>query len=93
MHLMVIEHLRAGGIEIAHLASSNPDGPLESADPTRRYVPRHLQPRRLAYSGHITPVMRGDRVIAWSWTVFQDGKRYGLWGRFVSPFRHEQHER
>ncbi len=84
VHMMVIEHLHAGGIKIAHLASPQPDGPFRAGDAERRYVPSRWQPRRLAYSGHISPVTRDGRMIACFWTVFQDGARYGLIGHPLS---------
>ena len=80
VQLLVIEHLSRGGMKIAHLRSRHPDGPFEPAVPERRYVSAAAQPAGLAYSGHITPVVRDQKVVAWFWTVFQKGPRYGLLG-------------
>ncbi|MFH1265053.1 MAG: hypothetical protein ABIK89_04955 [Planctomycetota bacterium] len=80
VHLFVIEHLREGGMKIAHLVSEEPEGSFVSADPGERYLSAESQPGRLAYSGHITPVVRDGRPAALFWTVFQEGKRYGLFG-------------
>lgn len=84
IHLMVIEHLRAGGIRIAHLVSATPGGPFEPADPNRRYLGPRAQPAHTAYCGHITPVLREGRLVACFWTVPQRGRRYGLLGHPIS---------
>lgn len=76
-HLLVIEHLTAGGMKIAHLTSDQPEGPFESADPSERYLGVESQTSGLAYGGHITPVVREGRLAALFWTVHQEGKRYG----------------
>lgn len=78
VHLFVIEHLHEGGQRIAHLVSRRPDGPFNAAVAGRRYL--ESQASGLAYSGHITPVVRDDRFVAFFWTVWQSGKRYGLLG-------------
>lgn len=78
VHLFIIEHFIVGPIRIAHLRSQRPEGPFEPADPSQRYVQQ--QAERLAYCGHITPVVRGGRFAAFFWTVHQAGKRYGLLG-------------
>ncbi|MCF6283986.1 MAG: hypothetical protein L3K26_02180 [Candidatus Hydrogenedentes bacterium] len=79
VHLFVIEQ-GAGvkGIQIAHLVSDKAEGPFTQFDPARRYVEN--QPKNLAYGGHFTPVVRDDRMVATFWTMFQEGKRYGLQG-------------
>ncbi len=87
IHMLVIEHLHAGGMKIAHLSSSAPSGPFAPANPACRYLMPDAQPKHLAYSGHITPVLRDDRVIAFFWTVFQEGPRYGLLGHPVVSSR------
>ena len=79
-HLLVIEHLHSGAIRIAHLVAQSPEGPFHPAVPGRRYLSANEQPRHLAYSGHITPVMREQRLVACFWTVAQQGRRYGLLG-------------
>ncbi len=84
-HLLVIEHLRRGGIRIAHLSAARPSGPFVPATPGRRYLRHDRQPAALAYSGHITPVFRGGRLVAFFWTVWQQPPRYGLLGH---PVRH-----
>lgn len=86
-HLLVIEHLKRGGIKIAHLVSENPEGPFSSADPKGRYLTAASQPKKLAYGGHITPLVRTGKCIAFFWTVPQKGKRYGLLGH---PFLNRQ---
>jgi len=79
-HLLVIEHLTAGGMRIAHLAGARPEGPFGTADPSERYLTAQSQAANLAYGGHITPVVRDGRLAAFFWTVHQEGKRYGLAG-------------
>lgn len=83
VHMLVIEHLVAGGMRIAHLVADTPDGPFNPADPNRRYLPPDAQPRRLAYGGHITPVVKDGTSVAFFWTVPQQGRRYGLQGHPV----------
>jgi xylan 1,4-beta-xylosidase len=83
VHLLVIEHLYAGGMRIAHLASDTPYGPFNPTDPTRRYLPPDTQPQHLAYGGHITPVEKEGTLSAFFWTVPQQGGRYGLQGHPV----------
>ena len=78
VHLFIIEHFVASPMRIAHLRSARPDALFGPADPAQRYVRRQAQ--RLAYSGHITPVVRDGRFVAFFWTVHQAGKRYGLLG-------------
>jgi len=92
VHLLVIEHLVAGGMRVAHLVADTPDGPFNPADPNRRYLLSDAQPRHLAYSGHITPVVKGGTLVAFFWTVPQQGRRYGLQGH---PARaaHDRHSR
>ncbi len=80
VHLLVIEHLRAGGIRIAHLVSEKPTGPFRATDPRQRYVPSEIEPPRLAFGGHITPVLKDGNLAAFFWTVRQRGARYGLLG-------------
>ncbi|NQT11647.1 MAG: hypothetical protein HQ582_02790, partial [Planctomycetes bacterium] len=48
-HLLVIEHLTAGGMKIAHLTSDRSEGPFESADPSERYLRPESQTSNLAY--------------------------------------------
>ena len=84
VHLLVIEHLIDGGLQIAHLVSDTPCGPFHPADPNQRYLPPSAQPRQLAYGGHITPVARNETPVAFFWTVPQQGRRYGLLGHPVS---------
>ncbi len=83
IHLLIIEHFVGGGTGIAHLVSTKPSGPFEPASPNERYLPSDAQAVRLAYSGHITPVVRSGAPIAFFWTVHQKGKRYGLLGHPV----------
>jgi len=78
VHLFIIEHFEKGPMRIAHVQSRNPGAMFEPVDPQRRYV--EPQPRNLAYGGHLTPVVRDGRFVAFFWTVFQSGKRYGLLG-------------
>ncbi len=85
VHLLVIEHLVAGGIRIAHLRSDSPDGPFEPADPGQRSLPPGAQPRSVAYAGHITPAIRSGTPVAFFWTVPQQGRRYGLQGHPLRP--------
>lgn len=80
IHLLVIEHLKSGGVKIAHLSSVEADGPFLPADPANRYLPPESQPANLAYSGMITPVVRENQLEALFWTVHQRGDRYGLLG-------------
>ncbi|MEA1951503.1 MAG: hypothetical protein U9N87_08965, partial [Planctomycetota bacterium] len=82
-HLFIIEHTFSQGIKIAHLAATKPEGPFEPANPKSRYLPPTSQPGGLAYSGHITPVLRDGRLLALFWTARQSGKRYGLLGHPV----------
>jgi len=84
VHLFIIEHGDvAAGAPIAHLLSDSPEGPFRSADPAQRR--QRALPKRLAYSGHFTPVVRDGHHIASFWTVFQAGPRYGLQGHPVQP--------
>lgn len=85
VHLLVIEHLTKGGIKIAHLTSDKPEGPFGPADPKQRYLPPESQPKKLAYGGHITPVVRDGQPVAFFWTVPQQGQRYGLGGHSALP--------
>lgn len=78
VNLFIIEHSYEGLIRIAQVQSKQPGAMFEPVDPQRRYVER--QPDKLAYAGHITPVVRDGRFVAFFWTVFQSGKRYGLQG-------------
>lgn len=82
-HLLVIEHLVVGGMRIAHLVADTPNGPFSPTDPNRRYLPSDTQPRHLAYGGHITPVVKDGTLVAFFWTVPQQGRRYGLRGHPV----------
>jgi len=82
-HLFVIEHLYKGGVKIAHLSSSNPAGPFHAFQKNQRYLNPSDQPKRIIYSGHITPVVKEGTINAWFWTVHQQGKRYGLLGHPV----------
>jgi len=80
VHLLVIEHLTEGGMKIAHLVSGKPEGPFGPADPKQRYLPPGSQPNQLAFGGHITPVVRDGRPVAFFWTVHQQGHWYGwIW--------------
>ncbi len=81
VHLFVIEHLRPG-MKIGHFCSREPDALFSYADPARRFVER--QPPRLAYGGHLTPVVRDGRLLALSWTVMQGSQRYGIEGHAAS---------
>lgn len=78
VHLFVIEHFEKRPQRIAHVQSKQPDAIFAPLDPRRRYV--EPQPRNLAYGGHLTPVLRNDRLVALFWTVTQSGRRYGLLG-------------
>ncbi len=80
VRMLVIEHMRTGGMKIADLQSRAPAGPFEPHQPGQRYLPADSQPTGLAYSGMITPVVRDGRVVAFFWCSFQKGKRYGLVG-------------
>ena len=84
IHLMIIEHLAKGGMKIAHLWSDRPEGPFVAADPAQRYLLPASQASPLAYGGHISPVVRDDRLLACFWTVHQKGRRYGLLGHPVN---------
>jgi len=90
VHLLVIEHLFADGMRIAHLVSDSPDGPFNPTDPNQRYLPPDAQARQLAYGGHITPVVRDGTPVAFFWTVSQQGRRYGLRGHPVRAL-HDRH--
>ncbi len=79
-HLFVIEHLKKGGMGIAHLVSEKPDAPFTAERGAARYLSGQAQPSQLAYSGHITPVVQGGKLVALFWTVPQKGRRYGLKG-------------
>ena len=83
VHLFVIEHMKRGGIRIAHLASADPRGPFEAVDGEPRYLAPAAQPDGVIYSGHITPVVRDGRPMGFFWTVRQSGRRYGLEGHPV----------
>ncbi len=80
VYLLLIEHLVTGGTQIAHLTSNTPVGSFEPAEAEQRYLPPATQPRQLAYSGHISPVVRDGSRIAFFWTVPQMNHRYGLQG-------------
>jgi|GEM_PF-1853546 len=82
-HLFVIEHLYKGGVKIAHLSSHDPAGPFHSFQKNQRYLKPSDQPKRIIYSGHITPVMQDGKISAFFWTAHQQGKRYGLIGHPV----------
>lgn len=82
-HLFVIEHLYQGGAKIAHLSSRNPAGPFHAFQKNQRYLNSGVQPERIIYSGHITPVLKEGKLNAWFWTSHQRGKRYGLSGHPV----------
>jgi hypothetical protein len=81
VHLFIIEHFEKGPQRIAHVQSKQPDAMFAPLDLRRRYV--EPQPRNLAYGGHLTPVLRNDRLAALFWTVAQSGKQYGLLGHPV----------
>jgi len=78
VHLFVIEHLRPGGLKIGHFAAGQPDATFSYVDPARRFV--DPQPPRLAYGGHLTPIVKEGQLVGLSWTVTQQGKRYGIEG-------------
>ncbi len=82
-HLLIIEHLRKGGIKIAHLISKKTNGPFLPVAGQSRYLPAGSQPSKLAYSGHISPVVQNEKLISLFWTVPQHKKRYGLLGHPV----------
>ncbi len=84
-HLLIIEHLKKGGIKIAHLVSEKPDSSFLPVKGEARYLSTKSQPSKLAYSGHISPVVRDEKLIALFWTVPQKNKRYGLLGHPVFP--------
>ncbi len=90
VHLLIMEHLLAGGMKIAHLISEDTDGTFTQADPVQRFLLRGFGPGSVAYSGHITPVVRDGELVAFFWTVVQKGKRYGLQGHPVLLERDEQ---
>ncbi len=92
VHLLVIEHLVKGGMKIAHLVSDRPEGPFSPADPTQRYLSAGSQPNRVAYGGHISPVVRGGRAVAFFWTAHQQRQRYGLLGHPVRQIEKRQTE-
>lgn len=79
-HLLIIEHLHQQGVKIAHLASVRPDGVFQPAESRQRYLPSRVEPRQSVYSGHISPVLRGEGIVGWFWTCRQQGARYGLQG-------------
>jgi len=81
VHLFVIEHLIPRGIQIGHFCALEADAIFHYADPAQRFVGD--QPSRLAYGGHLTPIVREGSLIGLSWTVMQAGKRYGLEGHAV----------
>lgn len=88
IHLFIIEHLIKGGTKIAFLKSREPEGPYSPVQSGERYLKPTSQPASLAYSGHITPVVREQKLTAFFWTVPQAGKRYGLQGhplKIASP--------
>lgn len=79
-HLFIIEHLYKGGVKIAHLVSHNPAGPFSAFQKNQRYLNPNDQPKRIVYSGHISPIVKDGKMDAWFWTAHQQGKRYGLLG-------------
>lgn len=85
VHLLVIEHLFAGGMRISHLVSENPSGPFKADNPKQSYLSPKTQPRHLAFGGHISPVVKDGRPVAFFWTVPQKGKRCGFRGHPVRP--------
>jgi predicted GH43/DUF377 family glycosyl hydrolase len=86
IQLFVIEQGDAvGGIQVAHLASKEPDVVFQQANPAMRYLAG--QPQQLAYGGHFSPVTKDGKLIAAFWTVFQEGQRYGLAGAPVNNER------
>ncbi len=89
IYMLVIDHMRAGGMKIAHLQAATPPGPFAPLNARSRYLPAHAQPARLAYSGMITPVVRDGQLVAFFWCSFQKGRRYGLLGHPVSEGIHE----
>jgi len=80
VHLFIIEHMKRGGMRIAHLVSADPNGPFEPAHANQRHLPATAQPGGIIYSGHITPVVRDGRLVAFFWTARQSNNRYGLLG-------------
>jgi len=82
-HLFVIEHFYQGGTKIAHLIAHNPEGPFVEFQKNQRYLKPKAQPANIVFSGHITPVVRNEKLEAFFWTVSQQGKRYGLLGHPV----------
>lgn len=82
-HLFIIEHLYKGGVKIAHLSSRDPAGPFHSFQKNQRYLKPSDQPKRMIYSGHITPVVKDGKISAFFWTAHQQGTRYGLIGHPV----------
>jgi len=83
VHLFIIEHMKQGGVRIAHLACADPRGPFEAVEGEPRYLAPAAQPDGVIYSGHITPVVRDGRPVGFFWTVRQSGRRYGLQGHPV----------
>ena len=82
VHLFIIEHGDVvAGAQIAHLVSNTPEGPFHPADPNHRR--QRAVPKRIAYGGHFSPVVREGQHMASFWTVFQEGPRYGLQGHPV----------
>ncbi|NOY00496.1 MAG: family 43 glycosylhydrolase [Verrucomicrobia bacterium] len=82
-HLFVMEHLYKGGVKIAHLVSNKPAGPFRFYQKNQRWLSWKEQAKNVIYSGHITPVVKNGELVAFFWTVSQDGKRYGLLGHPV----------
>ena len=80
IQMFIIEHMKQGGMRIAHLVSADPNGPFEPADAAHRHLSAAAQPGEIIYSGHITPVVRDGRPVAFFWTARQPGNRYGLLG-------------
>lgn len=78
VHLFIIEHLNPRGMEIGHFASQDPGALFSYAAPSHRFVKVH--PARLAYGGHLSPIINEGELVGLSWTVPQAGKRYGIGG-------------
>ena len=78
VHLFIIEHLLPSGLKIGHFASRQADALFPYADSSHRFVSR--QPSGLAVGGHLTPILKNNEIVAFSWTVSQAGKRYGIGG-------------
>lgn len=74
VHLFIMEQ---GGSQsgTAHLSSSNPSSPDFQQETDNRFVPMI---GGLAYSGHISVVVKNGLLKAFSWTVFVSGSRYGV---------------